>query len=133
MLIDKQEKTRPTCIRVLLILAGTFFVVLGIVGIFIPILPTTPFLLLAAASYARSSQRCHEWLLNNRLFGKHIRNYLEGKGVSLKVKRVTVIYLWIVIGSSIIFAVQSFEIRLILVCIAFGVSIHILRIKTLEK
>jgi uncharacterized membrane protein YbaN (DUF454 family) len=67
-------------IRILLVIAGTLFVGLGIIGIFIPVLPTTPFLLLAAACYARSSRKFHEWLLNNRWFGDYIRNYLQGKG-----------------------------------------------------
>jgi uncharacterized membrane protein YbaN (DUF454 family) len=73
-------------IRILLIITGTLFVGLGIVGIFIPVLPTTPFLLLAAACYARSSRKFHEWLLNNRWFGDYIRNYLQGKGFPKKVK-----------------------------------------------
>jgi len=77
---------RNSLIRRVLIVAGTFFVGLGIVGIFIPILPTTPFLLLAAACYARSSERFYNWLLNHRWFAKYIRPYREGdpvKGESL--------------------------------------------------
>ena len=106
---------------------------LGIVGIFVPLLPTTPFLLLAAACYARSSQRCYGWLLNNKWFGNYIRSYLERKGVPLKVKVLTVTLLWITIGASIAFAVQSFAIRLILVLIAIGVSVHIRCIRTLKQ
>lgn len=126
-------KARGTWIRILLIIAGTFFVGLGIVGIFVPVLPTTPFLLLAAACYARSSQRFYGWLLNNKWFGNYIRNYLERKGVPLKIKLVTITLLWIAIGSSIAFAVQILVIRLILVLIAIGVSIHVLSIRTLKK
>ena len=106
---------------------------LGIIGIFVPVLPTTPFLLLAAACYARSSQRFYDWLLSNKYFGNYIRNYLERKGVPLKVKVLTIILLWITIGSSVAFAVQSFVVRLILVLIALGVSIHILCIRTLKQ
>ncbi len=133
MLANKQGKAKRSCKKILLIIAGTLFLILGVVGIFIPLLPTTPFLLLAAACYARSSQSCYEWLLNNRWFGNYIRNYIEGRGVPLKVKRVTLILLWIVIGSSILFVIQSFYIRLILVGIAIGVSIHILRLRSLEQ
>jgi len=133
MLANKQGKAKRNCKKILLIIAGTLFLILGIVGIFIPLLPTTPFLLLAAACYARSSQRCYEWLLNNRWFGNYIRNYIEGKGVSLKVKKVTLTFLWMVIGSSILFVIQSFYFRLILVGIAIGVSIHILRLHTLKQ
>lgn len=133
MLIGKQGKARRTCIRIFLIVAGTIFVVLGVVGIFVPLLPTTPFLLLAAACYARSSPRCHKWLLNNRWFGQYIRNYLENKGCTLKVKRLALTFLWTAIGFSILFAVQSLGIRLLLVLIAIGVSVHILRLQTLEQ
>ena len=73
---EGKTRARGTWIRILLIIAGTFFVGIGIVGIFVPVLPTTPFLLLAAACYERSSQRFYSWLLNNKWFGNYIRNYL---------------------------------------------------------
>jgi hypothetical protein len=117
----------------LLIIAGTFFMGMGIVGIIVPVLPTTPFLLLAAACYARSSQRFYGWLLNNKWFGNYIRNYLQGKGVPLKVKVLTIALLWITIGCSVAFAVQVFPVRLILILIAAGVSIHILSLRTLKE
>ena len=130
---EGKTRARGTWIRILLIIAGTFFVGIGIVGIFVPVLPTTPFLLLAAACYARSSQRFYSWLLNNKWFGNYIRNYLERKGVPLKVKVLTVTLLWITIGFSVAFAVHSLVVRLILVLIAIGVSIHILSIRTLKQ
>jgi hypothetical protein len=120
-------------IRIILIATGTFFVGLGIIGIFMPVLPTTPFLLLAAACYARSSQRFYDWLLTNKWFGNYIRNYLQGKGVSLKIKILTIAILWLTIGCSVIFAVHVFIIRLILILIAVGVTIHILSVRTLKK
>jgi len=129
---DNNAKAIQTWLRVLLVIAGTFFVGLGIVGIFVPVLPTTPFLLLAAACYARGSQRFYGWLLNNKWFGSYIRNYLEKKGIPLRVKVVTVTLLWITIGSSVAFVVETFVLKLILVIIAIGVSIHILSIRTLK-
>ena len=117
----------------MLITLGTFFVGLGIVGIFVPVLPTTPFLLLAAACYGRSSQRLYGWLLNNKWFGSYVRNYLQRKGVPLKVKVLTIALLWVTIGISVAFAVQILGVRLILVLIAIGVSIHILSIRTLKQ
>ena len=116
-----------------MIIAGTFFAGVGILGIFIPVLPTTPFLLLAAACYARSSQRFYNWLLNNRWFGSYIRSYLQGKGVPLKVKVLTIALLWVTIGCSVAFAVEAFVIRLILILIAIGVSIHVLLLRTLKE
>jgi uncharacterized membrane protein YbaN (DUF454 family) len=105
----------------------------GILGIFIPVLPTTPFLLLAAVCYARSSPRFHHWLLNNRWFGSYIRNYLQGKGIPPRVKVLTLALLWIAIGCSVAFAVEVFAVRLILILIAIGVSIHVLLLRTLKE
>jgi len=129
-----QEKTGSgRWLKPLLVVAGTIFVGLGIVGIFIPILPTTPFLLLAAACYARSSQRFYRWLLSNRWFGTYIDNYRQKRGMPLKLKIMTAALLWLTIGVSAAFAVQSLTIRIILVVIAIGVSIHILSIKTMKQ
>ena len=129
---DNKALAIQAWLRILLVIAGTFFVGLGIVGIFVPVLPTTPFLLLAAACYARGSQRFYGWLLNNKWFGSYIRNYLERKGIPLRVKVVTVTLLWITIGVSVAFAVETLVLKLILVIIAIGVSIHILSVRTLK-
>ena len=75
----------------------------------------------------------HNWLLNNRWFGSYIRNYHEGKGVSAKVKAITITALWITIGYSTMFAVNILIIRIILVLIAVGVTIHLVRLPTLRK
>ena len=114
--------------RHLLIVLGTIFLVIGIVGIFTPILPTTPFLLLAAACYLRSSQRFHRWLMNNRVFGSYIRNYTEGKGIPLKVKLFTIALLWITIGISI-WAVDKLVVTIVLLLVAIGVTLHIALIR----
>ncbi len=116
-----------------MIIAGTFSVGLGILGIFLPLLPTTPFLLLAAACYARSSERFSNWLLNNKLLGNYIKNYREKKEVPLKVKALTISLLWITIGCSVVFAVHVLLVRIILILIAIGVTIHILHIRTLKR
>ncbi len=129
---EEGEAPAKICVRLLLIIGGTFFVGLGVVGIFLPVLPTTPFLLLAAACYARSSQKFYCWLLNNRWFGVYIKNYRQKKGMPLKIKLLTVTLLWITIGVSVIFAVQSLAVRIILILIAIGVSMHVLSIKTLK-
>ena len=119
--------------RYMLIIAGTIFLGFGIIGIFLPILPTTPFLLLSAACYARSSQRFYNWLMNNRWFGKYIKNYREGRGVPFKFKVITISLLWITILSSIYFVINHFWIEIILIIIAIGVTIHILTIKTYKR
>ncbi len=119
--------------RRLLIVAGTMATAIGIIGVFVPILPTTPFLLLAAACYLRSSQKFYHWLLNNRLFGAYVRNYLQGRGMPRKIKIFTILLLWTTITCSIVFAVQSLIIRIILLVIAAGVSVHIALIKTTPR
>jgi len=120
-------------VRIALIVAGTISTALGILGIFVPILPTTPFLLLAAACYSRSSQRFYDWLLNNKYFGNYIRNYLERKGIPLKVKALTLVVLWATIGCSVAFAVEILFVRVLLIVIAIGVSIHIFSLRTLHN
>ena len=114
--------------RYLFVVLGTLFLAIGIVGVFTPVLPTTPFLLLAAACYLRSSQRFHRWLLHNRVFGSYIRNYTEGKGLPLKVKLFTVTLLWVTIGISI-WAVANWIITVILLIIAAAVTLHIALIR----
>ena len=116
--------------RGLFIVAGTIFLWLGGIGIFLPILPTTPFLLLSAACYYKGSERLHRWMLNNRWFGSYIRNYREGKGVPLIVKVFTIFLLWITILFSVFFILLISWIKIILIIIAIGVTIHILTIKT---
>lgn len=125
------EEAKSRLIRLILIIAGTFFLGLGILGIFLPILPTTPFLLLTAACYARSSRRLNDWLLNNKLFGNYIKNYREGKGIPLKVKILSISFLWIAILFSAFF-VDILVVRIILILVAIGVTIHILTIRTLK-
>jgi len=118
-----------TAKRKLLIGAGTLCVGLGIIGIFVPILPTTPFLLLAAACYMRSSERFYQWLTSNRIFGAYVRNYIEGRGMPTKIKIFTILLLWLAIGLSITYGVQNTVVRIVLICVAIGVTVHICLIK----
>lgn len=124
---------RKTVKKRLLILAGTICVGIGIIGIFVPILPTTPFLLLAAFCYTRSSNRLHRWLLNNRLFGAYVKNYIEGRGMPLRLKVFTILLLWITIGLTVTLSVQHTAIRAVLILIALGVTLHISLIKAKIK
>lgn len=117
-------------VKILLIALGILCVILGLLGIFIPVLPTTPFLLLAAGLFARSSQRFYDWLLNNRWFGTYIRNYREGKGVTRRHKTAALTLLWLTIGASAAFWVDRWWLRLLLLAIAAAVSVHLLKMKT---
>jgi len=119
--------------RGLFVVAGTASLALGCVGIILPILPTTPFLLLSAACYYKGSERMHRWMLNNRWFGSYIRNYKEGKGLQLKAKVFTLILLWLVIIYSAFFVVNILVIQVILFLVAFGVSLHIATLPTFKQ
>jgi uncharacterized protein len=114
----------------LLVICGTFCVGLAIIGIVIPLLPTTPFLLLAAMCYMRGSQRLYHALLSNRVFGSYLKNYLECRAMSLKNKIWTLSLLWLVIILASIIAVDNLVVRLILGAVVIGVTVHIIRIKS---
>ena len=116
--------------KYLFITAGTIFVILGSVGIFVPVLPTTPFLLLAALCYMRSSQRFYNALLRNRFIGSYLRNYLEGRGMSPKMKIWTLTFLWVTIICTAIFVTESLIVRIVLAAVLAGVTIHILLLRT---
>ncbi|MBP7275778.1 MAG: YbaN family protein [Kiritimatiellae bacterium] len=110
--------------------AGTLCMALGAIGVFVPILPTTPFLLLAAGCYLRGSRRCYRWLTTNRWCGEYIRNYQEGRGISRRQKTILVLLLWGAIGGSVAFAVSAAWIRWLLLAIAAAVTAHLLRLPT---
>jgi len=127
-------------VRTLWFIAGTICVVLGAIGIVLPILPTTPFLLAAAACYYKSSSRMHKWLLNNKWFGEYIRNYTEGKGLTKKTKIVALSVLWITIILSTVFMLDRLlpeqlvlPMQIIMLAVAIAVSTHILRLPTFKK
>lgn len=114
----------------LYIILGIILTILGSVGVFIPLLPTTPFLLVAATFFYKSSPKLHYWLLNNKILGKYISDYLNKKGMPMKIKLFTLCLLWITIIYSIVFVVNEMIISILLGVIASSVTIHILRIKT---
>jgi len=116
--------------KAVLIFAGTVCVALGVLGMFLPLLPTTVFLLMAAYCYSRSSERFHTWLLSNRLFGSYISNYKAGKGISMRQKISTLTFLWISIGFSMWMIGAKFWVDLLLVAIAVGVTLHLVLLKT---
>lgn len=85
--------------------AGVLALLLGILGLFLPLLPTTPFLLLASWCFARGSERLHRWLLSHRVFGEYLRNFEAGRGIPLKAKIVATAMLW----ASLLMAMRRFD------------------------
>ncbi len=102
---------------------------LGLVGVVVPVLPTTPLLLLAAFLFARSSPRFHAWLLGNRLFGSYLRNYLEGRGLPLHAKIFTVSLLWASILLSVLVLTTNLVARIALLAVAAAVTLHIVTLR----
>ena len=117
----------------LFVIVGTIFLALGCIGVVLPILPTTPFLLLSAACYYKGSERMHHWILNNKWFGNYIRNYKEGKGLPFKTKIFALAILWLVISYSVLLLVNVFVIQVVLFAVAFGVSVHLITLPTLRQ
>jgi hypothetical protein len=117
----------------LLVSLGVLATILGLIGVVVPLLPTTPFLLLAAACFVRSSDTMYGWLTSNRLFGGFIRNYREQRGVSARAKIVVLALLWGVIGYTALMAVTAAWLRALLASVAVAVTIHLLRLKTLPR
>lgn len=116
-----------------LLIAGTIFVGLGTLGIFLPVLPTTPFLLLAAACYARSSERFYHWLLNHRWLGSSLRTYREGRGIPLRAKVLSISFIWLTIGFSVFFVIHPLAVKITLILIALGVTLYLLSLPTLKR
>jgi uncharacterized protein len=122
--------------KTLLNIAGVLALLLGIVGLFLPLLPTTPFLLLASACFARGSTRLHRWLLQHRVFGVYLRNVEAGNGIPLRAKIVALAMMW----ASLAYSCVRFDhtgLRLALLAIGCAVSIYLLRflptLRTVDK
>ena len=111
---------------------GSLSLALGVVGIFLPVLPTTPFLLLSAALYLRSSMKLYDWLMSHRYFGSYIRNFKENKAIPLRVKVVSVTMVWATLLYCTFAIAEVWWMRLLFISIASGVTLHILHYKTLR-
>ena len=123
---------REKIVRPLLVAAGTVALVLGVIGIFVPLLPTTPFLLLASACYLRGSKRMHEWLLSHGTLGAYIRAYEEGRGIPLRAKILALAMMWPSIAYAA-YRVGSIWVTVVFFVVASGVTLHLLRLPTLKR
>lgn len=112
-----------------LVFLGSLFVVIGVIGIFLPLLPTTPFLLIASYCYLKSSQKHYDRLMNSRYLGKYIKDYVEKKEIPIKVKISSISILWITI---IIYAasINKYYLKILLLFIAIAVTLHIIKLRS---
>lgn len=120
-------------VRVLLIVIGWLSVVTGVVGLFLPLVPTVPMLLLAAACFARSSEHFHRWLVEHNRLGPLVRDYLEGSGIPLRAKVTAIGMVWISVPASAFIFVQEQWIRVLLLMIAAGITVYLIRLPTLPS
>jgi len=120
-------------IKHILILLGSIFLGLGFIGIIVPGLPTTPFLLLAAGCYVRSSNRLYSWLLDHKLLGKYIHNFRETRSISLRSSVISLIVMWIMIGLSISVFIKNIPVRIIIVLLGVIGTCVILSIPASRK
>lgn len=109
---------------------GTLSLFLGLLGLILPVLPTTPFLLLSSFCYYRSSERMHRWINNHPIFGQYIQNYLTHGGIQKKDRIKALVFLWGTLGFSIIL-LSHLHLRLFLVFIGVAVTLHLIHLKTL--
>ena len=116
----------------ILTVLGIISLALGIMGAFVPVLPTTPFLLLSAALFLRGNRKLYEWLMNHPRLGTYITNFTKHKAIPLRVKIVSVTTLWLTLLYCAIFVAYHWALRALFILIAVCVTIHILHYKTLR-
>src|SRR5690554_2230063 len=116
-------------IKALYNIAGTIALILAIAGIFLPLLPTTPFLLLASACYLRGSERLHRWLLTHHMIGPYLANIQSGRGIPMRAKILALVFLWVSLAVSA-WLIPIFWVRLLLLVPGIGTSVYLLRMKT---
>ncbi len=111
---------------------GSISLILGLIGIALPVLPTTPFLLLSAALYLKGSQRLYDWLMHHPTLGPYIINFKVHKAIPLKTKVFTLIMLWVTMLITVIIFIPLIWVKALLLAIAAAVTWHILSFKTLR-
>lgn len=105
---------------------GALSLATGVIGIFLPLIPTVPLVLLAGFCFARSSRRLHDWLVSNPYFGAIIRNFEAGKGIPRRIKIRAITVVWISMGISMAI-VARLPLIIMLAVIGLGVSVYLWR------
>jgi uncharacterized membrane protein YbaN (DUF454 family) len=116
----------------LLTILGLLSLGLGILGIFLPVLPTTPLLLLAAALFLRSHRGLYDWLLNHPRLGPYISNFMVHKSIPLHVKVIAITMIWITLLNCAIFVAEHWAFRAFFILLAIAITIHIMSYKTMR-
>lgn len=125
-------KPRAGPLRWILLSIGTLSLGIGALGTVIPGLPTTPFVILAAACYLRSSERLYRWLITNRVFGPVLETWRTHRGMTLRTKLVTLTLVWLMLGSAALLLAEGLFMKLVLIGIASVKTVVLARIRTVE-
>lgn len=133
MQVSLQKNRNQDLKKQLYVVLATICVGLGALGIFVPLLPTTPFLLLATYLYMKSSRTRLKWLLRHKHLGPYISSYLSREGIPMKLKIRTITLLWATMITTMIFATDKIFVRVMLGVIATAVTSHLLMKKTRKK
>ena len=118
--------------KYLLIILGSICLALGVIGILLPLLPTTPFLLLSAALYVRSSEKLYQWLIHQKYLGTYIRNFREQRAIPLHAKIISVSLVWATLTYCAITVSEQIWLKILFLLLAIGITWHILSYKTLK-
>lgn len=130
---EAAREHRSAWVRGLLIAAGLLCVALGVIGIFLPLLPTTPFLLLAAACFARGSRRFYDWLLANRTFGPLIYEWRQHRSIPFRTKVSAIALMSLTLGVSIVFFVRPLWLKGLLAAMGLGLAIWMYRMPSRDR
>lgn len=137
--MEQQDYSAEMCkhdsptVRAVLVVAGTGCVGLGVLGLFLPVLPTTPFLLVAAACYARASERFYSWLLNNRMFGPTIREWRRYRSIPYRTKLTAIVMMSLTLSSSIVFFVRNPYLQVALAMLGVTLAVWLYRVPSRDR
>ena len=119
--------------RLIYTVCGIISLVFAILGVFLPVLPTTPLLLLAAWLFLRGNRNMYDWLMNHPRLGNYIRNFSIHKSIPLHAKIISVSLIWITLLNCVVFVAEHWALRIFFVVIAAAVTVHILSYKTMKQ
>lgn len=124
------KQVKNTFLRWILISCGWIAVAGGVVGVFLPLVPTVPFLLLAVACFSKSSERFHSWLVDHNNLGPLLRDYLRGVGIPLRAKTIAIGMVWVSFPATTILFARDFWLKTLLITVAVGVTLYLLYLPT---
>lgn len=130
---DNNNKVTSSVKKGIYFIVGSISLAAGVLGVFLPVIPTTPFILLSAWCFFRSSEKIYEWVISNETFGPTIENYQEGRGITKNTKIRAIVMMWLAISASVYFFISNMYLIAFLYLIAILVSIYLYRLPTMKE